>query len=90
MATLRDFHGRIRPMGPGWRPVVGRDGAGEAPGALAAGALAWFLGCVAVYAALFGTGFLLYGQAVPGLLLASLAVAAAAGVLRLLTRVGLR
>jgi hypothetical protein len=24
--------------------------------------LAWFLGCVVVYSALFGTGFLLYGR----------------------------
>jgi hypothetical protein len=88
--TLRDFHARIRPQGPGWRAVIGEDGEGEAPGGLAAGALAWFLGCVAVYAALFGTGFLLYGQTVPGALLAVVAVAAATGVLKLLPVMGLR
>jgi hypothetical protein len=51
---------------------------------MAAGALAWFLACIAVYAALFATGYLLYGEYLPGTLLGLVAVATAGGVLRLL------
>ena len=96
--TLRDFHAKIRPLGQGWDAVVPptdrseQDGSGERDpgpgGELAAGLLAWFLGCVMVYAALFGTGFLLYGNVAWGIV--SLIVAAVAGraVMKLLPRVG--
>ena len=96
--TLRDFHAKIRPLGQGWDAVVPptdrseQDGSGERDpgpgGELAAGLLAWFLGCVMVYAALFGTGFLLYGNVAWGIV--SLIVAAVAGraVMQLLPRVG--
>jgi Na+/proline symporter len=88
-ATLRRFHERIRPPGPGWRAVVGRT-APQDGDSLAAAAGAWFLGCLAVYAALFGTGYVLYGQPLPGISLGAVALLAAWGVLRLLPRVGLR
>src|SRR2546422_2396276 len=29
--------------------------------------LCWFLGCVVIYAALFGTGYALYGKPLPGI-----------------------
>ena len=98
--TLKDFHTRIQPLGKGWEAVVPRkrgpaqDGdvdtsqdAGQG-GELAAGLLSWFLGCVMVYAALFGTGFLLYGNMVWGLASLILAAVAGWGVLKLLPRVG--
>ena len=94
--TLKDFHTRIQPLGKGWEAVVPRkrgpaqDGdvdTGQG-GELAAGLLSWFLGCVMVYAALFGTGFLLYGNMVWGLAGRSLAAVAGWGVLKLLPRVG--
>ena len=94
--TLRDFHTRIQPLGKGWEAVVPRkrgpaqDGdvdTGQG-GELAAGLLSWFLGCVMVYAALFGTGFLLYGNMVWGLAGLILAAVAGWGVLKLLPRVG--
>ena len=94
--TLRDFHTRIQPLGKGWEAVVPRkrgpaqDGdvdTGQG-GELAAGLLSWFLGCVMVYAALFGTGFLLYGNMVWGLAGLILATVAGWGVLKLLPRVG--
>jgi Na+/proline symporter len=96
--TLRDFHKKIRPLGQGWDAVVPRtagtdlDGSGDREsglgGEFAAGLLSWFLGCVMVYAALFGTGFLLYGNVAGGII--SLIVAAGAGwaVLKLLPKVG--
>ena len=94
--TLKDFHTRIQPLGKGWEAVVPRkrgpaqDGdvdTGQG-GELAAGLLSWFLGCVMVYAALFGTGFLLYGNMVWGLAGLILTAVAGWGVLKLLPRVG--
>ena len=94
--TLKDFHTRIQPLGKGWEAVVPRkrgpaqDGdvdTGQG-GELAAGLLSWFLGCVMVYAALFGTGFLLYGNMGWGLAGLILATVAGWGVLKLLPRVG--
>ena len=94
--TLKDFHTRIQPLGKGWEAVAPRkrgpaqDGdvdTGQG-GELAAGLLSWFLGCVMVYAALFGTGFLLYGNMVWGLAGLILAAVAGWGVLKLLPRVG--
>jgi Na+/proline symporter len=76
-ATLQAFYDRIRPAPQGWRSAVDTGGAEGAQGSVAAGFLAWFLGCLAVYAALFGTGYLLYGNHALGTI--CLAVAAAAG-----------
>ena len=60
----------------------------HAPGEFAAGLLSWFLGCVMVYAALFGTGFLLYGNIAWGVTGLVLAAMAGRGVLKLLPKVG--
>ena len=99
---LVSFHRQIRPMGPGWGPVVedrraagdaiGADGkvAGEPVESLSAAALAWLLGCLAVYSAMFGTGYVLYGEMLPGVVLLSVAAAGAVAVLKLMPRVGLR
>jgi hypothetical protein len=76
-ATLRAFYERVRPAGPGWRSVRAETGLPPSPDSLAHSLLAWVLGCTAVYAALFGTGSLLYGRL--GLALAWLVVLAASG-----------
>ena len=96
--TLRDFHKKIRPLGQGWDAVVPRtdgadlDGSGDREsglgGEFAAGLLSWFLGCVMVYAALFGTGFLLYGNVAGGIIGVIVAAGAGWAVLKLLPRVG--
>ncbi len=101
--TLVAFHRKIHPLGPGWGPVVrARQEAGDSvPDETAAGgdepreslsaaALAWFLGCLAVYSALFGTGYVLYGRVGIGVALLAVALGGAVGILRLLPRVGLR
>lgn len=56
---LRAFYARVRPGGPGWRPV-----AREAPSRERLGRrlLEWAGGCVSVYLALFGLGTLLLGS----------------------------
>jgi SSS family transporter len=82
-ATLEAFYRRVRPGGPGWRAVAGRLGFGEdrIPG----GALSWvnwIAGLVAVFATLAGTGQLLLGSALKGVV----GLAAAAGALALILR----
>lgn len=88
--TLQSFYDHIRPMGPGWRGsgiVLGEVDESESP---SAAFLAWFLGCLTIYAALFGTGYLLYGSLGVGAACLGVAAAGAWGVLRVLPRVGLR
>ena len=85
-ATLQGFYDRIRPFAPGWRRAVTTQP--DAPGSLAAGLAAWGLGCVTVYAVLFGTGMALYGRPAAALGFGLVAVAAGLGLFRALPRVG--
>ncbi|MEM8736375.1 MAG: Na+:solute symporter, partial [Planctomycetota bacterium] len=71
MATLRDFYLRIRPDGFGWQRirasleadgVLGPNDGQTQESSLAAGIRAMAITSFLVYALLFGTGFLLYGQ----------------------------
>jgi SSS family solute:Na+ symporter len=72
---LRSFYRLIRPGGPGWRKVIAdaaRDGehiaaAGRGHWNVPQGVLCMVLGCFAVYSALFGTGYWIYGQTGPAL-----------------------
>jgi SSS family solute:Na+ symporter len=61
-ATLVNFYRLVRPGGSGWRAVQAESGVGASPDSLAQAMLGWMLGCAFVYAALFGTGSLLYGR----------------------------
>jgi Na+/proline symporter len=87
-AVLQSFYDRIRPYPAGWRRAVDTRGASAEDHNIAASFLAWFLGCVAVYAALFATGYLLYGQQGIGLLCAAVAVASAYALWRVIPHVG--
>ena len=76
--TLADFCRKIRPGGPGWRRFeTAQDGAAPQGWSVPNGLLCMLLGCLLVWASLFGVGYLLYGAALRGAVL--LAVAAAAG-----------
>jgi len=86
-ATLQAFYDRIRPMGPGWEGAVTTRPANPGESVTAA-LLCWFLGCAVIYAVLFGTGYLLYGKSVPGIVCLAAAGAAAWGLFRTLPRVG--
>src|SRR5439155_1233542 len=86
-ATLQTFYDRIRPMGPGWNGAVTTRPA-NAGESVTAAFLCWFLGCAVIYAALFGTGYLLYGKSLPGIVCLVAAGAAAWGLFRALPRVG--
>ena len=50
--------------------------------------LCWFLGVVVIYAALFGTGYLLYGKPVTAIVCLAAAAVAAGGLFRAMRRVG--
>jgi solute:Na+ symporter, SSS family len=82
-ATLERFYRRVRPGGPGWRPVARRLGfeGDRIPG----GALSWVnwvAGVVAVYCAVFALGAMLTGSPSTGLLYLGVAVAAFALIQR--------
>jgi Na+/proline symporter len=84
--ALQRFYDRIRPPGGSWARVV--DTGGRAPeGGLAPAFLCWFLGCLFVYAALFGTGYLLYGKGLVSVLCFTTAAVAGSGLFRALPRV---
>ena len=85
---LQIFYDRIRPMGKGWHQVVRTQPTAAGESSVTAMFLCWFLGCVVVYATLFATGSLLYGQLAPGLLYAVTAVVAGGYLFRTLPRVG--
>src|SRR5690606_23099643 len=55
-ATLAAFYERVRPSGPGWRAVAERTGQPALGPPLPVRARDWVLGCVLVYASLFGVG----------------------------------
>ncbi len=78
--TLIEFCRLIRPGGPGWRAVLQEEPSLRQEKNLApvrwdvpSGLLCMFLGCVAVYSALFATGFWIYSKYFPALLLTCLA-----------------
>ena len=52
----------VRPAGPGWRAIRAEAGVSSTPDSLPQCLLGWTLGCVFVYAALFGAGSVLYGR----------------------------
>jgi len=88
-ATLQAFYDRIRPMGPGWRAAVVTQQPDPTESVTAA-FLCWFLGVAAIYTALFGTGYLVYGRPLPGLVCFAGAVVAGWGLLRVVPRVGFK
>ncbi|MFN3597524.1 MAG: sodium:solute symporter family protein [Rubricoccaceae bacterium] len=82
LATLDAFYRRVRPGGPGWRPLAARHPDVPADRGLGLLALRWLAGCALVYATLFGTGYLLLGQPLRGALALGAAAALLAGLLR--------
>jgi len=82
-AVLDSFYARVRPGGPGWAHVSDRLGFGreQIPG----GSLAWtnwVAGIVAVYSSLFGIGKIIFGEAVPGIVMLIIATVAFAWIAR--------
>ena len=85
-ATLLAFFDRVRPAGPGWRAIATRSGHAGAPPPLPVRARDWVLGCVLVYASLFGVGKWILGHRAVGVGLLAVAAVSAALLARDLRR----
>ncbi len=85
--TLVRFYERVRPAGPGWRPIAAKASAGRSSDSLGAQLAASVAGCAAIYGALFGTGAILYGQAGPAIVYVGTSLAGIAVLIRLMPRV---
>jgi len=83
--TLIAFYRRVRPHGPGWKPIAAEAGAVEIPGSLGVELVQALLGCVFVYSALFGVGELLLRSVALGCALLALSALAAAAITRTLS-----
>ncbi len=86
-ATLQSFYDKIRPLGPGWKGAV-RTQPPDPTESPSAALLGWFLGCVVIYAALFGTGYILYGRVIPAIICLATFGVALVVLLRTVPRVG--
>ncbi|MEO5798335.1 MAG: Na+:solute symporter, partial [Gemmatimonadales bacterium] len=85
-STLLKFYRQVRPAGPGWNAIRAEAGVGASPDSLPQAFLAWMLGVMMVYGALFGTGSLLYGRSGPALFWGITFVISAAWLIRLVPR----
>jgi Na+/proline symporter len=89
--VLARFCSRIRPGGPGWRKVevlsnIPNDARGwDVP----MGLLCMMIGCLAVWTALFGIGYLLYGRMLLGGVLAAISVVSTAFLMRMVGKIRL-
>ncbi len=82
--TLQRFVDTVRPGGPGWAKYPESQGSDKSePWPVPRGLFQAFLGCVGVYAALIGTGHLLYGATGMGTWLIVLSAASALGLIKL-------
>lgn len=84
--VLESFYRLVRPAGPGWNVVRARTGLPASPDSLPMQMLGWILGCLVVYAALFGSGSFLYGRSSAGWMWAAVFVIGVIGLIRLLPR----
>ena len=83
---LLDFYRLVRPAGPGWESIRAESGLPPSPDSIAQSLLGWVLGCLFVYAALFGAGSYIYGRTGQALMWTVVFVVSAAGLWRLLPR----
>jgi SSS family solute:Na+ symporter len=81
---LIEFYRLVRPAGPGWNGIREASGVGASPDSMAHALLGWVLGCVFVYAALFGAGSFLYGHVPQGFFWAAAFVVSGVWLVRLL------
>jgi solute:Na+ symporter, SSS family len=94
-ATLRRFYRVARPGGPGWQPLARRAAAAGDPlpadpaddWTVPRGILAMLAGVLAVYSALFATGYWIYGRWALAAALTATSIAAATALARLWPKV---
>ena len=83
-ATLINFYKLVRPAGSLWGSIPAKAGVGASPDNISAQLLGWVLGCVFVYATLFGAGSALYGHTAQALFFGVVWVVSGAGLIRIL------
>ncbi|HTG15709.1 MAG TPA: sodium:solute symporter family protein, partial [Blastocatellia bacterium] len=68
MDKLVNFYRKVLPEGPGWDRVASQAGLTppNASGGLAVQFVNWFLGCLLIYAFLFGIGYVIFGAMLKG------------------------
>jgi hypothetical protein len=90
--TLVSFCRRVQPAGPGWNRIRALAGLPDPDpsGGLLAQLANWVLGCILIYAALFGIGYLILGPIVKGIAFLGVAVLTAFLISRNLERTGWR
>jgi Na+/proline symporter len=67
-AKLREFYHKVRPSALGWKAIAAEQ-AEVSRQSLAWSAIDWAAGCAMIYLALFGTGRLIFGDYLTGLLM---------------------
>jgi chitinase len=86
--VLTEFYARVRPAGPGWNSVRGQVAADAGPSeSLGVQFVNWALGCVLIYASLFGIGYLIFKEWAWGVGLTVVALACAAAISRNMSKV---
>ena len=92
MDKLIDFYLRVRPDGPGWNHVRAKAGAHGrgADGGLSIQFVNWVLGCVLIYAFLFGLGELILGTTIKGVVYIAVGIIAWVIISKNLKRTGWR
>jgi Na+/proline symporter len=85
-SRLVEFYRLVRPSGPGWKPIQAEAGVAPSPDSMANSLVGWVLGCLFVYAALFGAGSYIYGRTGQALMWSAAFVVSGAGLWRLLPR----
>ena len=73
---LIEFYKKTRPGGPGWKRIVNLPGFKNEKGynktwAVPRGILCMLVGCLAIYSALFSTGYFIYGELYLGIIMLS-------------------
>lgn len=88
-AVLDSFYHKIRPGGPGWKPVMSRldidhstDGSD-----IPTGLLATVVGALGIYSLLFATGYFIYGRLPAAIAMAGVAVVSMLALYRLWSKI---
>jgi Na+/proline symporter len=87
--TLIRFYRRVRPEGPGWSDIAAEVNGDRTPesGGLAIQFANWALGCLLIYASLFGIGKIIFQEWTTGIVLIAIAVIAGIFISHNLSRV---
>ena len=90
-ATLISFYRKIRPAGPGWKHIArmaGSDLSTDQTCGLTVPLLASMLGSIGIYALMFATGYLLYGETARAVVAVTVTVLSGFGLARIWRRSG--